>query len=43
MPSEAKDGIYTLPSFTLTYRNEVDKTEGKTSSSPITIKKPHNR
>lgn len=39
MPSEVKDGIYTLPSFTLTYRNEVDKTEGKTSSSPITIKK----
>lgn len=39
MPSEAKDGIYTLPSFILTYRNEVDKTEGKTSSSPITIKK----
>ena len=39
MPSEVKDGIYTLPAFTLTYRNEVDKTEGKTSSSPITIKK----
>lgn len=39
MPSEVKEGIYTLPSFTLAYRNEVDKTEGKASSSPITIKK----
>ncbi len=39
MPSEVKEGIYTLPSFILVYRNEVDKTEGKASSSPITIKK----
>lgn len=39
LPSDAKDGIYSIPSFSLSYRNEVDKTEGMSSSSPIAIQK----
>ena len=39
LPSNIEEGIYSLPSFTLSYRNEVDKTEGKAASSPVTIKK----
>ncbi|HHT9115846.1 MAG TPA: hypothetical protein ACFYEL_05190, partial [Candidatus Wunengus californicus] len=39
LPSGVGEGIYSIPSFTLSYRNEVDKTEGKSSSSPIAIKK----
>jgi len=34
-----KEGIYSIPSFSLSYRNEVDKTEGKATSSPVAIKK----
>lgn len=39
LPSDIKDGIYSIPAFTLSYRNEVDKTEGSAVSSPIAIKK----
>ncbi|UJS15919.1 MAG: hypothetical protein L3J17_08295 [Candidatus Jettenia sp.] len=39
LPSDAKDGIYSIPSFSLSYKNEVDKTEGMSSSSPIAIQK----
>ena len=39
LPSNIEEGIYSLPSFTLSYRNEVDKTEGKAASSPVAIKK----
>lgn len=39
LPSGVGEGIYSIPSFTLSYRNEVDKTEGKATSSPVAIKK----
>ena len=39
LPSSLGEGIYSIPSFTLSYRNEVDKTEGKSASSPVAIKK----
>lgn len=39
LPSNIEEGIYSIPSFTLSYRNEVDKTEGKSASSPVAIKK----
>src|SRR3990172_8996941 len=39
LPSSVGEGIYSVPSFTLSYRNEVDKTEGKSTSSPVAIKK----
>ena len=39
LPSSVGEGIYSIPSFTLSYRNEVDKTEGKSTSSPVAIKK----
>ena len=39
LPSGVGEGIYSIPSFTLSYRNEVDKTEGKSTSSPVAIKK----
>ncbi len=39
LPSSIGEGIYSIPSFTLSYRNEVDKTEGKSASSPVAIKK----
>ncbi len=39
LPSSVGEGVYSIPSFTLSYRNEVDKTEGKSTSSPVAIKK----
>ncbi|MBI2472254.1 MAG: hypothetical protein HYV59_13620 [Planctomycetes bacterium] len=39
LPSNVGEGVYSLPAFTLPYRNEVDKTEGKAASSPVAIKK----
>ncbi len=39
LPSDIKEGIYSIPSFSLSYRDEVDKTEGKTTSSSIAVKK----
>ncbi len=39
LPSDIKSGIYSIPSFSLSYRNEVDKTEGTATSAPIAIKK----
>jgi hypothetical protein len=39
LPSDLKNGIYSIPSFFISYRNEVDKTEGKSVSSPIAIQK----
>lgn len=39
LPSDIKAGIYSIPSFSLSYRNEVDKTEGEASSAPFAIKK----
>lgn len=39
LPPDLKDGIYSIPSFSLSYTNEVDKTEGKAVSSPIAIRK----
>lgn len=39
LPSDMNDGVYSVPSFSLSYTNEVDKTEGKTASSPVAIKK----
>ncbi|HHT9129241.1 MAG TPA: hypothetical protein ACFYEC_00060 [Candidatus Brocadiaceae bacterium] len=39
LPSDLKEGIYSIPSFSLSYKNEVDQTEGKTASAPVAIKK----
>jgi len=39
LPSSVKEGICHIPSLSLSYRNEVDKTEGKAISSPVAIKK----
>lgn len=39
LPSDMKDGIYSIPSFSLSYRNEVDKSEGMADSSPVAVKK----
>ncbi|MEP9410546.1 MAG: hypothetical protein HRF42_03955 [Candidatus Brocadia sp.] len=39
LPSDMKDGIYSIPSFSLSYRDEVDKSEGVAASSPVAIKK----
>lgn len=39
LPSDIRAGIYSIPSFSLSYRNEVDKTEGIATSAPIAIKK----
>lgn len=39
LPSDIKAGIYSIPSFSLSYRNEVDKTEGMATSAPVAIKK----
>lgn len=39
LPSDIKAGIYSIPSFSLSYRDEVDKTEGMAASAPVAIKK----
>ncbi len=39
LPSNIGEGIHTLPSFTLSYKNEVDKTDGNAVSAPVVIKK----
>lgn len=39
LPHDIKDGIYSIPSFPISYKNEVDKSEGSAVSSPIAIKK----
>lgn len=39
LPADMKEGIYSIPSFSLSYRDEVDKSEGVADSSPVAIKK----
>ncbi|MCF6158551.1 MAG: hypothetical protein E3K32_08235 [wastewater metagenome] len=39
LPPDLENGIYSIPPFSLSYRNEVDKTEGESLSSPIAIQK----
>ncbi len=39
LPSDIKDGIYSIPPISFSYRNEVDKSEGVTDSSPVAVKK----
>lgn len=39
LPPNIGEGIYSIPSFAISYRNEVDNTEGKADSSPFAIKK----
>lgn len=39
LPPNVGEGIYSIPSFSISYRNEVDNTEGKADSSPFAIKK----
>lgn len=39
LPADIKPGIYSIPSFSLSYRNEVDKTEGTAASAAIAVKK----
>ena len=39
LPASVKEGLHSIPSFSLSYTNEIDKSEGKATSSPIVIKK----
>lgn len=39
LPDDLKHGEYIIPSFSVPYFNEVDKTNGVASSSPITVRK----
>lgn len=39
LPSDMKEGIYSIPTLSLSYRNEVDKSEGMAASSPVAVKK----
>ena len=39
LPPNIKEGIYSIPSFKLSYINTVDSTEGAASSAPIAVKK----
>ncbi|MCF6148482.1 MAG: protein BatD [Candidatus Kuenenia sp.] len=39
LPSDIKEGIYSIPSFNLPYINTIDSTEGAVSSAPIAVKK----
>lgn len=39
LSSDIQPGIYSVPSFSLSYRDEVDKTEGTSTSAPVAIKK----
>ena len=39
LPDDAKEGVYTIPSFTISYKDKANKTAGQTNTSPITLKK----
>ncbi|MDO8131464.1 MAG: hypothetical protein Q6355_06135, partial [Candidatus Brocadiales bacterium] len=39
LPASVKEGLHSIPSFSLSYTNEIDKAEGKATSSPVVIKK----
>src|SRR3990172_785917 len=39
LPASVKEGLHSIPSFSLSYTNEIDKSEGKATSSPVVIKK----
>lgn len=39
LPDDLKHGEYIIPSFSVPYFNEVDKTSGMASSSPVTVRK----
>jgi ribosomal protein S13 len=39
LPPDIRENVYSIPSFTLSYKNEIDQTEGTAASSPIAIKK----
>ncbi|MFQ5862665.1 MAG: hypothetical protein ACE5IC_06030 [Candidatus Brocadiales bacterium] len=39
LPEDAKEGRYTIPSFGVSFVDEVEKREGLATSSPITVKK----
>ena len=39
LPDEAEEGIYTIPPFFVSYRDEANKTDGKAKTAPFTLKK----
>jgi hypothetical protein len=39
LPEGTKEGEYIIPSFAVSYSNEVEKTTGKASSSPVVVRK----
>ncbi len=39
LPDDAKEGVYTIPSFSISYKDEVDKDVGQAKTSPIALKK----
>ena len=39
MPDDAEEGVYTIPPFTVPYRDEANKTDGHAATSPISLKK----
>lgn len=39
LPDDAKEGEYTIPSFAISFVDEVEQREGLTTSSPLSIKK----
>jgi hypothetical protein len=39
LPDDAKEGVYTIPSFSISYKDEVNKDVGQVNTSPIALKK----
>ncbi|KAA3603815.1 MAG: hypothetical protein D8M57_05320 [Candidatus Scalindua sp. AMX11] len=39
LPDEEEEGVYTIPSFTIPYKDEVNDIEGTAKTSPVALKK----
>ena len=39
LPDDKGEGLYTIPSITIPYKDEVDKITGQATTSPIPLKK----
>ena len=39
LPDDAKGGVYTIPSFSVSYKDEMNKEVGRANTSPIALKK----
>lgn len=39
LPDNVKEGVYTIPSFSISYKDEVNKAVGRANTSPIALKK----